>query len=119
MIRLAAVRRTAVLRTAAKRTIHALFLPGDRPMFRWLALCLVLCAGAFALVALATGAFIPATPPGPEPVTAAGPAPTGNDTIEVTGGGLGHSSIVLPQAHLTAIEREEAPSQKDGTILLV
>ena len=26
-------------------------------MFRWLALCLVLCAGAFALVAMATGAF--------------------------------------------------------------
>ena len=28
-------------------------------MFRWLALCLVLCAGAFALVALATGKFLP------------------------------------------------------------
>ncbi len=91
-------------------------------MFRWLALCLVLCAGAFALVAMATGAFNPPPPPAaPDlpPVTSAEAAP--NDAVQAAAGaGLGHGGAVyIKDARLTAIEREEVPSQHDGTMLVV
>ena len=47
-------------------------------MFRWLALCLVLCAGAFALVALATGAFLPRN----SQTDAVAPPPAGETAVE-------------------------------------
>ena len=47
-------------------------------MFRWLALCLVLCAGAFALVAMATGAFLPRNPQ----TDAVAPPPAGETAVE-------------------------------------
>ena len=79
--------------------------------------------GAFALVALATGAFLPqqARPPRrrfPWPRTPA------RRTIRVQpaapGQGVGRGgAIVLSNARLTAIEREDAPSQHDGTIRVI
>src|SRR5690242_9501486 len=92
-------------------------------MFRWLALCLVLCAGVFALVALATGAFnkpLP-LPEGEEATSAPDAASQGGDaTVQQVAGGPGRSSaIVLHQARLTPIEREEVPAQRDGTILVI
>ncbi len=91
-------------------------------MFRWLALCLVLCAGAFALVALATGAFLPRNPQ----TDAVAPPPAGETAVEAgvqaaaPGEGAGRGgAIVLSNAHLAAIEREDVPSQHDGTILFI
>ena len=91
-------------------------------MFRWLALCLVLCGAAFALVAMATGAFN--SPPqiaGAEPTTY---TPTGQAAEEMVkrpaGVGFGLSGAVfIKDARLTAIEREEVPSQHDGSMLVV
>ncbi len=91
-------------------------------MFRWLALCLVLCAGAFALVAMATGAFnAHAQPPqvDPLPPTSTEDAPA--DLVKPAAGAeLGRGGAVfIKDARLTAIEREEVPSQHDGTMLVV
>ncbi len=91
-------------------------------MFRWTALCLVLCAGAFALVAMATGAFNPhAIPTGDTAVTTAPPAADNNETIQPPpSSGLGHGGeLILHDARLTAFEREEVPCQRDGAMLIV
>jgi WD40 repeat protein len=91
-------------------------------MFRWTALCLVLCAGAFALVALATGAFNPPKPPTGETATAPGTAPEGkDDPIQPPpSNGLGHGgALILHDARLTAYDREEVPCQRDGAMQLV
>ena len=92
-------------------------------MFRWLALCLVLCAGAFALVAMATGAFnarAAARRRTRLPVRRA-PSDVPNDAVQAARRrGLGHGGAVsIKDARLTAIEREEVPSQHDGTMLVV
>src|ERR1700676_1228511 len=92
-------------------------------MFRWLALCLVLCAGAFVLVAMATGAFLP-TPPqiavDPLPFTSPEGAPDERVKLAPPGAGLGHGGgVFIKDARLTAIEKEEVPSQHDGTMLVV
>ena len=92
-------------------------------MFRWLALCLVLCAGAFALVAMATGAVQP--PRSNRRATCRRPS-TAAEAAPMTpfrpraGAGLGRGGAVfIKDARLTAIEREEVPSQHDGTMLVV
>ena len=91
-------------------------------MFRWLALCVVLCAGAFALVALATGAFLPRKASAEETVSLASDASTTDESVQpaAAGQGVGRGgAIVLSNARLTPIEREDAPSQHDGTILVI
>ena len=90
-------------------------------MFRWLALCLVLCAGAFALVAMATGAFnARAEPPGKDPLPFTSTEDVPNDSVKAAPGALGHGGAVfIKDARLTDIEREEVPSQHDGTMLVV
>jgi WD40 repeat protein len=92
-------------------------------MFRWLALCLVLCAGVFALVALATGAFSKQPPPpdGAGPTAADTASQDADDMVRpVNAGGVGRGgAIILHQARLTSIEREEVPAQHDGTILVI
>ncbi len=91
-------------------------------MFRWLALCVVLCAGAFALVALATGAFFPKNVH-TDDVTAPSAGSTAADEVvqaAPAGEGAGRGgATVLPNARLTPIEREDAPSQHDGTVLFI
>lgn len=91
-------------------------------MFRWLVLCLVLCAGAFALVALATGAFN-SQPGGPGEQAAAppGPAVAGPELVQPPpNDGLGRGgAIVLTGAYLSVIEEEAVPSQRDGIILVI
>ncbi len=91
-------------------------------MFRWLALCLVLCAGAFALVAMATGAFnhrVESAVVEPLRPTSTEDAPA--DLVKPAAGAeLGRGGAVfIKDARLTAIEREEVPSQHDGTMLVV
>ena len=92
-------------------------------MFRWLALCLVLCAGAFALVALATGAFLPKNTHADElPPPPPGLSTTDEGVQPAAGAGAGAGrggAIVLSNARLTPIEREDAPSQHDGIVLVV
>src|SRR5665213_594593 len=91
-------------------------------MFRWTALCLVLCAGAFALVAMATGAFNPHAPPTGDTVAATAPSVAEtNDSIQPPPpNGLGRGGVlILHDARLTAYEREEVPCQRDGAMLLV
>jgi WD40 repeat protein len=91
-------------------------------MFRWTALCLVLCAGAFALVAMATGAFNPSPPRTGETPVAAGPIATdNNDAVHPpSASGLGRGgALIIHDARLTAYEREEVPSQRDGTMSVV
>ena len=92
-------------------------------MFRWLALCLVLCAGAFALVAMATGAFNRPRRRRSRSSRCRPPAPRTcpNEPVQVpSGAGLGRGGAVfIKDARLTAIEREEVPSQHDGTMLVV
>jgi WD40 repeat protein len=91
-------------------------------MFRWTALCLVLCAGAFALVAMATGAFNPAPPRTGETALPAGTvASDNNDAVQPpSASGLGRGgALIIHDARLTAYEREEVPSQRDGTISVV
>ncbi|HBI44481.1 MAG TPA: hypothetical protein DDY78_16760 [Planctomycetales bacterium] len=91
-------------------------------MFRWTALCLVLCAGAFALVAMATGAFNPAKPPSGELAAAPGTVASAyDDSIQPPpANGLGRGgALVIQDARLTAYERQEVPSQRDGAMLVV
>ena len=91
-------------------------------MFRWTALCLVLCAGAFALVAMATGAFIPAKQStGDVPLPLGEMASPADEPIQPPpANGLGRGgALVIHDARLTAYEREEVPSQRDGTMLIV
>ncbi len=91
-------------------------------MFRWLALCLVLCAGAFALVALATGKFLPQTshPDELKPSPMDTVLPEGSiQPVAADAGADRGGAIVLSNARLAPIEREDAPSQHDGTILFV
>ncbi len=91
-------------------------------MFRWLALCLVLCAGAFALVALATGKFLPQNSHPdelkPSPMDTVLPE-GGIQPVAADVGADRGGAIVLSNARLAPIEREDAPSQHDGTILFV
>jgi WD40 repeat protein len=91
-------------------------------MFRWTALCLVLCAAAFALVAMATGAFNPRTlPTGDTPVaTITGAADTNEPVQPPPASGLGRGgALILHDARLTAFEREEVPCQRDGAMSIV
>jgi WD40 repeat protein len=91
-------------------------------MFRWTALCLVLCAGAFALVAMATGAFNPHVLPTGDTVAPTAPASEEtNDTVQPPpSNGLGRGgALILHDARLTAFEREEVPCQRDGAMLIV
>ncbi len=91
-------------------------------MFRWLAVCVVLCAGAFALVALATGKFLPTPPPPVEIQPAAENAVAADDSVQpaaVNQGADHGGAIVLANARLAPIDREDAPSQHDGTVLFI
>src|SRR5436309_15480254 len=91
-------------------------------MFRWTALCLVLCAGAFALVAMASGAFNPAKPSTGDAVVATAPADESKDEPIQPPPGNSHGrsgELIIHDARLTAFEREEVPSQRDGTMLIV
>ena len=91
-------------------------------MFRWTALCLVLCAGAFALVAMATGAFNPHTlPTGDTVATTAPAAEETNDSVQPPpSSGLGRGgALILHDARLTAFEAEEVPCQRNGAMLIV
>jgi WD40 repeat protein len=91
-------------------------------MFRWTALCLVLCAGAFALVAMATGAFNPHALPTGDQIAPTAPA-VGDSSEPVQpppSNGLGRGgALILHDARLVAFEREEVPCQRDGAMLIV
>ncbi|HVS39604.1 MAG TPA: hypothetical protein VMS17_28865 [Gemmataceae bacterium] len=98
-------------------------------MFRWLALCVVLCAGAFALVALATGKFLPSKTAAEETAAPAVETTPADDVVQRAPGGQGgdHGAIVLPNARLEPIEREDVPfsapdlssKQNEGTLRFV
>jgi WD40 repeat protein/biotin carboxyl carrier protein len=91
-------------------------------MLRWLALCVVLCAGAVLLVALATQAFFPHTAPPNDTTLAPVEAAPADDNVQAgeVGEGLGRDgSIVLSNARLTPVEHEDAPSQHDGTVFVI
>jgi WD40 repeat protein len=93
-------------------------------MFRWLAICLLLCAAAVGLVALAAAPFSQRLIRAAEPASDAGDSRPGSGnlgvvTLDARSGMGSNSLLVIPDGHLTAVQRREVPSEREGRLMVV
>src|SRR6266849_5771219 len=95
-------------------------------MFRWLATCLLLCAGAVGLVILAARAASPRPQVDltPDPPAATGDPKTDsgiNKLIAVgSPSGMGSSTLlVIPGGRQGVVERREGPGERDGKLVVL
>src|SRR5579884_2976897 len=95
-------------------------------MFRWLAICLLLCAGAVVLIPLSVGknpkdvllGYVQAggQPPAPPPLTDKIPDAPVTITVESH---LGAQAIVVPDGRIAPLEKQDVPAQRDGKLLFI